>query len=133
MQPFAGPDHKAVLSSIARIVNQGEATSDIAQAPHHYEVWQLGIVQDGHITPEREFITDCSSLLRAGIRAPRDDNRPETAAAENESRRPIGGLAATASPNTGPLPIAAHAAPREAQEVVKGPAGGYPPRNSLDG
>jgi len=71
MQPFVGPDDKNVLASVARLVNQGEVTSDIQQAPHHFEVWQLGqVTEDGHLVPERALIADCSSLVRRGIRAP---------------------------------------------------------------
>lgn len=69
MQPFIGPDDKNVLASVARLVNQGEVTSDIAQAPHQFEVWKLGEVQeDGTLIAQREYLADCSSLLRGGIR-----------------------------------------------------------------
>lgn len=68
-QPFAGPDDRAVMQAVARGVNSGEATSDIAQAPHHFEIWQLGLVtEDGHLVPERKFICDCASLVRNRVR-----------------------------------------------------------------
>ncbi|QXP08205.1 MAG: nonstructural protein [Arizlama microvirus] len=65
MQPFVGPDDKSVLASVARLVNTGEVTSDIAQAPHQFEVWTLGhVTEEGHLVPEREYLGDCSSLVR---------------------------------------------------------------------
>ena len=91
MQPFVGPDDKTVLASVARLVNQGEVTSDIAQAPHQFEVWALGIVQeDGTLTPEREYLADCSSLIRGGIREGRGNQRgsEETPTSEVSRGRP---------------------------------------------
>ncbi|QXP08024.1 MAG: nonstructural protein [Arizlama microvirus] len=75
MQPFAGPEDKAVLASIARMINTQGEQSDIAQAPHHFEVWELGEIDDeGHINPTRKLIADCSSLVRPNIRE-RDQRR----------------------------------------------------------
>lgn len=69
MQPFPGPDDKNVLAAVATRVNQGEPTDAICQAPHHFEVWKLAeIHNDGHITPARELIADCASLVRASVR-----------------------------------------------------------------
>ncbi|QXP07994.1 MAG: nonstructural protein [Arizlama microvirus] len=78
MQPFAGPDDKAVLASIAKIINSQGEQSDIAQAPHHFEVWELGeIDQEGHINPTRKLIADCAALIRPGIRERDVRGRPE--------------------------------------------------------
>lgn len=88
MQPFVGPDDKSVLASVARLVNQGEVTSDIAQAPHQFEVWCLGIVQeDGTLTPERQYLGDCSSLIRSGIRQGRGNQRGDAETATSEIGR----------------------------------------------
>jgi len=68
LQPFAGPDEKNVLAAIAAQVN-GDIDSAINTAPHHFEVWELGKVdQEGHITPTRKLICDCASLVRTGLR-----------------------------------------------------------------
>jgi hypothetical protein len=76
MQPFVGPDDKTVMASVARLVNQGEVTSDIAQAPHQFEVWTLGqVTEEGHLVPERQYLGDCSSLIRTDIRAGRGNQR----------------------------------------------------------
>jgi len=89
LQPFAGPDDKAVLAAMARQVNTENSTSDIAQAPHHFEVWRLGRVNDeGHIDAKKEFLADCSSLIRPGIRTnaagERGDGAPAPTLAEIE-------------------------------------------------
>lgn len=69
-QPFAGPNDKAVMQALARSVNNGDTTNDIAQAPHQFELHQLGeVTEDGHIVPQRRFICDCSSLIRANLRS----------------------------------------------------------------
>lgn len=69
MTPFAAPSEKDVLASLAQTINTGDLNSAIAQAPHHFELWQLGLVtEDGHLTPQRQFLADCSSLIRADIR-----------------------------------------------------------------
>lgn len=66
MQPFAGPGDKEVLAAISAQVNNGDAVG-IAAAPHHYEIWRLAdISEEGHVQESREFIADCSSLIRAG-------------------------------------------------------------------
>lgn len=129
MQPFVGPDNKSVLASVAKLVNQ-EGTSDIAQAPHHFEVWELGEVnaEDGHITPKLDFIADCSSLVRRGIRETRlpEDGQTE-AATEGRTRSPGGAGLGTRADNRAP-PNAPPGAPGEASEVLRGPRGGYQPR-----
>lgn len=58
-----------LLAAIAKSINGvGEAKNELAQAPDHYEVWRIGEVDDqGHIKPEREFIINCSQLIRGGV------------------------------------------------------------------
>lgn len=71
MAPFAAPGDKEVLAAMAHRINLvGETNDAIAQAPHHFEIWKLGEVnEDGHITAAQDFIADCSSLIRRGIRS----------------------------------------------------------------
>lgn len=84
-QPFAGPDDKAVMQALARSVNNGDTTNDIAQAPHHFELHQLGEVsEDGHLIPERRFICDCAQLVRGRVR---DQPGPGSAEAPPEVGR----------------------------------------------
>lgn len=129
MQPFIGPDDKNVLASVARLINQGEVTSDIAQAPHQFEVWKLGeIGEDGHITAEKAYLADCSSLIRPGIRergaGPGGPAQGETHQDGNPARG-AGGNTGTES-----RPISHHAPTKDeaTAEVPRGPRGGYPPR-----
>lgn len=78
MQPFAGPDDKPVLASIAKMINAQGEQSDIAQAPHHFEVWELGTIdEEGHINPTRKLLADCNSLVRPSLRAPDHPRGPE--------------------------------------------------------
>lgn len=68
-QPFVGPNDNAVRASLAAHVNNPEATDAIAQAPHHFEIHQLGYVtEEGALVAEKSFICDCSSLIRVGLR-----------------------------------------------------------------
>lgn len=70
MTPFAAPESKAVMASLSNMINNPETADAIAQAPHHYEIWQLGVVnEDGHITAEQTLICDCASLVRERVRA----------------------------------------------------------------
>lgn len=114
MQPFVGPDDKSVLASVARLVNQGEVTSDIAQAPHQFEVWTLGIIQeDGTITPERGYLGDCSSLIRRDIRptGTAEGHRPADAA--RTSGEDTTGANGGTPPHGGPISKPAQTAPEE--------------------
>jgi len=65
MQPFVAPNDKVVLASISEAINNPENKHAISQAPHHYEIYKLGEVQeDGTIVPKMEFISEASSLIR---------------------------------------------------------------------
>lgn len=104
MQPFVGPDDKNVLASVARLVNQGEITSDITQAPHHFEVWQLGEVQeDGTVVAHKELLADCASLVR-DVRNRTDAGANKTHGLENGSYRPPRSAGGATGTDTGPLP-----------------------------
>lgn len=116
MQPFVGPDDKNVLASVARLVNNGEVTSDITQAPHQFEVWSLGhVTDDGHLVPERNYLADCASLVRAGIRKTPDTGAGETPGAEIQRHRSyerLGGAnGADPTPTEGGTPPAAGSSP----------------------
>lgn len=66
LPPFIAHHDHAVLASISAQIGKGETNDVLAQAPHHFELWRLGEVQeDGHINANREFIADCSTLIRA--------------------------------------------------------------------
>lgn len=67
--PFTGPGDNEVKAALARMINTGETTSDIAQAPHQFELWHLGkVTEEGSLVPERYLVCDASSLVRRGVR-----------------------------------------------------------------
>jgi len=101
MTPFAAPNHNEVLSSIAATINTGETTNAIAQAPHHFEIWHIGTVTEGHITPTHELVADCASLIRGDIRGGGRNNagRETLARLKGESTGQPGGD--RGSPHTG--------------------------------
>lgn len=70
LQPFVAEDDKNVLSAVAGGINDPDNKQAIAQAPHHFEIWRLGSVdqETGKITQHLEFIADCSALVRGDIR-----------------------------------------------------------------
>jgi len=120
MQPFAGPDDKNVLAAVARTVNEQDNLSDIAQAPHHYEIWQLGEVdQEGHITATRALIADCSSLIRTGVRErPGADTRGSApgGATRREQGSPGGALNGTLT-QPGSVPDKGRTTDRQGEEA----------------
>jgi len=67
--PFVAPNDKEVMTGLANVVNNIKQESDIAQTPHHFECWSLAEIDDnGNVIPKREFIADCSSLIRGNLR-----------------------------------------------------------------
>lgn len=70
MQPFVGQTDKQVLAALAATINNKEQTSAIQAAPHHFEIWTLGEVDEetGRITPKLELLADAASLIRSGVR-----------------------------------------------------------------
>lgn len=91
LTPFAAPNDKEVLASLANVINRPGATDGISQAPHHFELWQIGqVLEDGSIEPTKVLITDCSSLVRASIRKGRDGDSPTAEIATPTNYRPPG-------------------------------------------
>jgi len=108
MQPFVGPNEKEVMHALSRTINNSEDTNGIAQAPHHFELWELGIIDDeeGQITPTRRLVCDCASLIRGNIRkgGPQPGGE-ETATSEiSRSRTPDGYTDGNGHPPGTPLP-----------------------------
>jgi len=65
MHPFAGTSDKDVMSAISTAINREGNLDAIAQAPHYFEVWRIGKVnEDGTIEPQRELLGGCESLVR---------------------------------------------------------------------
>lgn len=130
MQPFVGPDDKEVMSALARTVNNEADTNGIAQAPHHFELWELGIIEEeGNLTPTRKLVCDCASLIRAGVRSRRErEGQEATNAAQADTGLNRGNGSPGRAPN-GAVPRQAQAEEEGTGEILPRPQGSYPPRN----
>jgi len=96
MQPFVAPNDKVVLASISEAINNPDNKHAISQAPHHYEIYKLGEVQeDGTLVPKMDFISEASSLIRP---KPGNSGLDPT----NQGRIPIG--REPTGPRSGPVP-----------------------------
>lgn len=112
MTPFAAHEDEGVLNSIANLVSNEDSNDPVKQAPHHFEIWRIGeIDRQGHITPSREFLADCSSLVRAAPGAGRPGPRSRTGAIPEApagglkpSRRPVEDAGAQERPTQGTPP-----------------------------
>lgn len=103
LPPFTTNGVEEALAAAANTVNLGDATSAITQAPHHFELWQIGTLDKaGHLAPKREFIADCSSLVRGNLRQERKAAGNPLEGPKNERTAPPGGD--RGSPGTTPAP-----------------------------
>lgn len=67
-QPFAAIGDHEVQAAISQQISSGDPNA-ISQAPQHFELWILAIVQEnGHIEPHRELVCEISSLVRRNVR-----------------------------------------------------------------
>lgn len=122
MQPFVAHDEKGVMAAIANVINTEPYKDAISQAPHHFEIWRLGeIDEDGHLHTSKELIAGCESLIRG-------DQRRSL-----ESREITGQLPGTPqAPNGAPRASQRHTEDGASAEVAygketRGPAPGVPP------
>ncbi len=89
--PFVAPNDHTVLASVANVINNNEVTNAIAQAPHHFEIWRIATVDEqGTIRESREFLGDCSALVRTQRPAPEPPTGPAPKAAPREAGNPGG-------------------------------------------
>ncbi|QCQ85021.1 nonstructural protein [Blackfly microvirus SF02] len=128
-QPFAAPGDKEVLTAISAAVNTEGNDNAIAQAPHHYEVWRLGEVDDqGHINASKEFLADVSSLVRRNIRRA-EEGEPGAGTLAEAVRRLRGAAEAPGGgthPTAGTAAHAAQAAAGARTETPGADKGGHP-------
>lgn len=70
MQPFIAPTDKQVMGAISTTINNPEQTSAIQAAPHQFEIWTLGEIDEesGKVTARLELVADCASLVRRDLR-----------------------------------------------------------------
>lgn len=126
MQPFIGPEDKAVMAAVAETINQPGATGAISQTPHHFEIWCLGnIHEDGNVAAGKTLICDCSSLVRPSIRS-HDGGEPRK---ETRQRAPDGRQGPTGPPpgvtpaEAGAPPATPQGAPGANDQIRPGPGG----------
>lgn len=68
-QPFIATNDNQVKAALADLVNNLESGHAISQAPQHFELYRLGeVTEGGHVISTFEFLADCASLVRTGIR-----------------------------------------------------------------
>lgn len=85
--PFFAPNDNSAMASLAEIVN-GETRHAITQAPHHFELWRLGEVNEetGQLVPSREYLADASSLLRGNFRPAASEGHRDPASQQPAGR-----------------------------------------------
>lgn len=75
--PFVAHTTNQVKGAISNELAKGEKI-DWAQAPHHFELYELGEIDDqGNIKVEKQLITSLDSLIRPSVRK-RDDGETDT-------------------------------------------------------
>ncbi|QXP08019.1 MAG: nonstructural protein [Arizlama microvirus] len=66
MVPFPAPNDNEAMAGISHEVNRTDINAAIQTAPHHFELFSLGeIDENGTIFPKKELVCDCGSLIRA--------------------------------------------------------------------
>lgn len=65
MVPFPAPNDNEAMAGIAHEVNREDMKTAIQNAPHHFELYSLGeIDENGIINAKKDFVCDCSILIR---------------------------------------------------------------------
>jgi len=122
MSPFPAPGDAQVKAAISIQLHNEGAQSAINQAPHQFEIWRLAKIdtETGHITESREYLCDCSSIIRTGIRSHATGRAPET---DRPSEQAAGRIERTAgqahSHAAAEAGIPSQPPPAEAQEGAK--------------
>lgn len=128
MQPFIGPGDNQTLAAISNDINNEERNGPLQKTPSHFEVWTLATIDEetGDVTPAKEFLADCASLIRPSIRSDRAGPTHQAAPAPGRRTGAPRGAQAPTGPDTGPIPNAPPAAPGEATNARQESDGGDP-------
>lgn len=122
-KPFAETDTGPVLAAIAQVINTGDTSNAIAQAPHHFELWELGTVTEtGHIEGRPEFIADLSTLIRTERNAT-GPNSGQIPSLTSGGIRPAGSPAQPSNASERPSADPAQAEDRQGAENRQRPDG----------
>jgi len=69
MRPFTAPTDQEAQAAIAFNINSEEIRDAVTQAPHHFELWKIATIEEnGDVVPAKEFLCECSSLIRTRVR-----------------------------------------------------------------
>nr|QJB20024.1 MAG: nonstructural protein [Microvirus sp.] len=91
MTPNVLPDEATALSSISAEISSPDAKNPIASAPHQFQVWKLGEIDDkGNIKPHKELICDCHTLIRPRRDATQSSDATTPAAAGDRKAGTLG-------------------------------------------
>lgn len=128
--PFVAPSDNDVKAALAQRINttRGDIEDALIQAPHHFELWQLGgVEEDGNIVPKLDFLADCSSLIRRGVRTHAERLAAASPVEEStgQSRRSESGLRSEAATPDPTVSTKAPAGPLPAPEARRKPEGSH--------
>ena len=123
-RPLVGDSDYQVKASLAAVINDEVNTNAISKAPHHFELWTLAEIDEetGNVRPNPEFLCDCSSLIRDGVRPSTTGGDPPVDQAAR-SRQGAPGRITGATRANGAAP---QAGPPGAHTAPGTPAGGNP-------
>lgn len=104
LNPFVAPDDNQVLASISADISRQDNVNAIAYAPHQFQVWQLGEINDeGIIKPHKELICDVHTLVRAR-REPAKQGDTQAPSPVGNSTQRVNGLGGTTGAGSEALP-----------------------------
>lgn len=122
MRPFPAETNFGVLAAISKAINDEDNNDALAKTPHHFEIWKLGEFNEetGKLTSQPEFLADCTSLVREGIRPGRAGRGQEAQSPAGEAQRGIQGAASPTGAIDRPVQIEAPG------EAIEAPAAPWP-------
>lgn len=86
---FFADNTSQAMAMIAAAVN-GDSKDALAQTPHHFELWQLGEIQEqtGNLTEHKEFVAECAGFIRNRVRESPNGRAGEDRDADREAGSP---------------------------------------------
>jgi len=129
LTPFVAEDEpKVVMHSLAELINNKESKHAVAQAPHHFELWTLGEInqETGGITRTPELVADCASLVRRDVRQEHHAGSATVAAPPGGRQGAPGGRGGAAAAGTPAPANAAPSAASQAEGARRATPGGHP-------
>lgn len=112
-----------LLAALARGINgPQEERNEISNAPDHYEVWQIGEVDDqGHLSQSRSFVINCASLIRNGVWNRSFERTPSTDSGPDQNKNHTGDATSVSTTGLGPTAGTTKPTPITPQEPPEAP------------